>query len=161
MIAPAQPLDSSASAAPRRVGGVLETVLYGDDLPAMEAFYTTLLGLEPIARTPGRNVVLRSGASVVLLFHRGASREPGRLFPPHGTSGSGHIAFVISNDDLMCWKDHLEGAGIAIEREVLWPEGGFSIYFRDPAGNSVELAPATLWGGLGQRVLAASHPTCG
>ena len=31
--------------------------------------------------------------------------------------------------------------------EVPWPEGGRSIYFRDPAGNSLELAPPTLWGG--------------
>ena len=28
-----------------------------------------------------------------------------------------------------------------------WDEGGRSIYFRDPAGNVVELAPPTLWSG--------------
>jgi hypothetical protein len=38
------------------------------------------------------------------------------------------------------WRDHLGREGIAIEAEVAWPEGGHSIYFRDPSGNSVELA---------------------
>ena len=34
---------------------------------------------------------------------------------------------------------------VAIEREVDWPGGGFSLYFRDPAGNSLELATPRLW----------------
>jgi hypothetical protein len=41
----------------------------------------------------------------------------------------------------------LRQAAIPIEREVEWEEGGHSIYFRDPAGNVVELAPPSLWGG--------------
>ena len=41
----------------------------------------------------------------------------------------------------------LREVGIRIELEMDWKEGGRSIYFRDPAGNVVELAPATLWGG--------------
>jgi catechol 2,3-dioxygenase-like lactoylglutathione lyase family enzyme len=41
----------------------------------------------------------------------------------------------------------LRKAGVSIEREVDWDEGGRSIYFRDPAGNVVELAPPTLWSG--------------
>jgi catechol 2,3-dioxygenase-like lactoylglutathione lyase family enzyme len=41
----------------------------------------------------------------------------------------------------------LEQAGVVIEQVVEWDQGSRSIYFRDPAGNSVELAPPTLWGG--------------
>jgi catechol 2,3-dioxygenase-like lactoylglutathione lyase family enzyme len=37
-------------------------------------------------------------------------------------------------------------AGISIEAEIRWPRGGASVYVRDPAGNSVELAPARIWG---------------
>ena len=40
---------------------------------------------------------------------------------------------------------------VSIEAEVEWPNGGFSIYLRDPAGNSVELATPSIWG-LGERV---------
>ena len=45
------------------------------------------------------------------------------------------------------WRKQLREAGIPIEREVDWDEGGRSLYFRDPAGNIVELAPLTIWGG--------------
>ena len=34
---------------------------------------------------------------------------------------------------------------IPIESEVVWPRGR-SLYFRDPEGNSVELAIPALWG---------------
>ena len=39
-----------------------------------------------------------------------------------------------------------KSAGVDIETEVEWPGGGRSIYVRDPAGNSVELASSTIWG---------------
>jgi hypothetical protein len=35
--------------------------------------------------------------------------------------------------------------GVAIEQEVDWPRGGKSLYFRDPAGNSVELLTPGVW----------------
>ena len=44
------------------------------------------------------------------------------------------------------WRQHLEAAGIAIEQTVDWPRGGRSFYFRDPAGNSLELATPKIWG---------------
>jgi catechol-2,3-dioxygenase len=34
---------------------------------------------------------------------------------------------------------------VPIEIEITWPGGGHSIYFRDPAGNSIELATAKTW----------------
>jgi catechol 2,3-dioxygenase-like lactoylglutathione lyase family enzyme len=35
---------------------------------------------------------------------------------------------------------------ITIEAEVTWPNGGRSLYFRDPAGNSLEIASPSIWG---------------
>ena len=43
------------------------------------------------------------------------------------------------------WRAWLREQGVEIEREVGWPGGGLSLYFRDPAGNSLELATPTLW----------------
>jgi catechol 2,3-dioxygenase-like lactoylglutathione lyase family enzyme len=43
-----------------------------------------------------------------------------------------------------CQK-HLVESGVEIEAEVEWPPGGKSIYFRDPAGNSVELVTPGVW----------------
>ncbi len=39
------------------------------------------------------------------------------------------------------WKKH----GIAIEADFDWPNGAHSIYFRDPSGNSLEIAEPKLW----------------
>jgi catechol 2,3-dioxygenase-like lactoylglutathione lyase family enzyme len=35
---------------------------------------------------------------------------------------------------------------VDIEAEVVWPTGGRSLYFRDPAGNSIELITRGSWG---------------
>ena len=134
-----------------RVERLLETAVYGPDLDALEQFYVGLLGLEPVARTPGRNVVLRCGASALILFDPAASGAPGGLFPQHDGPGRGHIAFCIPLAEVPTWRARLEAANVAIEREIDWPDGNVSLYFRDPAGNSVELAPPTLWNGLGYR----------
>jgi catechol 2,3-dioxygenase-like lactoylglutathione lyase family enzyme len=49
------------------------------------------------------------------------------------------IARVYETAGALCAR------GIEIEREVGWDEGGRSIYFRDPAGNSVELIEGEAW----------------
>ncbi|MGZ8412314.1 MAG: VOC family protein [Gemmatirosa sp.] len=133
-----------------RVSGLLEAAVYGPDLDALARFYVDVLGLAPVARTPGRNVVLRCGAAAVILFDPSASSQPGGLFPPHGHPGAGHVAFVFAEETLPAWRAHLASHGVAVESETAWPEGGTSLYLRDPAGTLVELAPPTLWGGLGR-----------
>ena len=70
----------------------------------------------------------------------------GAPVPMHGASGAGHMALAVSNAELPAWRAHLEANGVAIESEVTWPRGGRSLYVRDPAGNSVELASPLLWG---------------
>ena len=44
------------------------------------------------------------------------------------------------------WRERLREYRVAIEHEEAWPRGGHSLYFRDPAGNSVELITPGLWG---------------
>ena len=131
--------------------GVLETCLYASDLDAAERFYGTVLGLDAFAREPDRHVFFRCGAGVLLVFNPARTRTAagqvaGVAIPPHGASGPGHVAFRIAERELAAWRTRLENAGIAIEAEVAWPRGGHSLYVRDPAGNSVELAPASIWG---------------
>ena len=92
-------------------------------------------------------VTLRCGGGVLLIFDPRRSGVPDRDVPSHATNGAGHVAFPAKLDDLPAWREQLHRAGVSIEREVEWDEGGRSIYFRDPAGNSVELAPPTIWGG--------------
>lgn len=130
---------------------VLEAALYVDDLAEAEAFYGAVLGLPRIAKVEGRHVFFRCGATVVLLFDaRQTATAPApdaRLpVPPHGASGPGHLCFAASAGEIVRWKAHLEERGVAVEADFEWPQGGRSIYFRDPAGNSLEFAEPRIWG---------------
>ena len=129
---------------------ILESALYVTDLDAAEAFYRDVMGLERISAVPGRHIFFRCGGGVLLLFFAEATREPappGRLpVPPHGTTGQGHLCFAAKADEIDRWKGHLAGKGVAVEADFEWPQGGRSIYFRDPSGNSLEFAEPRIWG---------------
>jgi len=133
------------------ITAVLETCLYAEDLDAAERFFTTVLGLDVFSRETGRHVFFRCGTSMFLVFNpvrtsTTPSEVNGARIPAHGTIGAGHVAFRIAADELAAWRSRLADADIAIETEVDWPNGGRSLYVRDPAGNSVELATAAIWG---------------
>lgn len=130
---------------------ILESALYVDDLDAAEAFYHDVLGLERIAKVDNRHVFFRCGEGVLLLFNADETIKPpapgARLpVPPHGTKGPGHLCFRAGADEIEAWKARLTARGIAVEADFEWPQGGRSIYFRDPAGNSLEFAEARIWG---------------
>ena len=130
--------------------GILETVLYAKDLGAAEAFYRDVLGFEPFTRAPGRHLFYRCGDQVLLIFNPDATSVPpasGALpVPPHGAVGQGHICFRAPAAEIDAWVAKLAARGIAIEADFEWPGGGRSIYFRDPAGNCLEIAEPRIWG---------------
>jgi catechol 2,3-dioxygenase-like lactoylglutathione lyase family enzyme len=128
-----------------RAHEILEVALYVDDLEAAERFYLEVLGLRRIAVVAGRHVFFRCGGRVLLLFRASATREGGAV-PPHGAEGPGHVAFAATEAELGGWRTHLAARGVAIEAQQVWPGGGRSIYFRDPAGNSLEIATPAVWG---------------
>jgi len=133
-----------------KLRGVLESVLYCDDLERGERFYLDVLGLERIVASEGRHVFFRCGDGVVLLFDpEQVSTVPtevnGSPIPLHGAKGAGHLAFRATSAEIEAWRDHLVANGVEIESEVTWPGGGRSVYFRDPAGNSLEIATPELW----------------
>lgn len=129
---------------------VLESCLYAEDLEAAEQFYTGVLGLEVFARAQGRHVFFRLAKSMLLLFNPQRTNTEqtsvgGAPVPRHGARGPGHLAFAVPAEDLSSWRARFEQMGVEVESEVSWPSGGTSMYLRDPAGNSVELAPASIW----------------
>ncbi len=133
------------------LSAMLETALYAEDLPAAEAFYAGVLGLEVVQRVEGRHVFFRVGAGMLLVFNPAATEVPGqnpRLpVPSHGARGPGHACFAAHRAQIAAWRDRLRAAGVAIEEEFDWPNGARSLYFRDPAGNSLEMAEPWLWDG--------------
>ena len=80
--------------------GILETVLYASDLAAAERFYRDVLGMEPFAKAPDRQLFYRCGDQVLLIFNPEATRvppvPPSLPVPPHGASGPGHACFRAS-----------------------------------------------------------------
>ena len=124
---------------------LVEAGIYTDDLDQAEAFYHDILCLEVLTKKPGRHVFFQVGNSVLLIFRPEATSKGGFL-PLHGTEGPGHFALGIPTESFDEWKKHLADHGVEIEKAVEWPGGGKSLYFRDPAGNSVELVTRGLWG---------------
>jgi len=82
---------------------------------------------------------------MLLIFDPEQSAPPGRPIPSHGATGPGHVAFTVGPGGLEAFAAELRRRGVAIESEVEWPEGGRSLYIRDPAGNSVELIEGEAW----------------
>ncbi len=123
---------------------IFETVLYAEDLGAARRFYGEILGLEIVQRS-NLFLTFRVATSFLLIFDPNQSKEFGRSVPSHGMHGEGHIAFVVSDPELDAWRVRLVEHGIEIEQIQDWEDGGRSLYVRDPAGNSVEFAPETLW----------------
>jgi catechol 2,3-dioxygenase-like lactoylglutathione lyase family enzyme len=119
-----------------RVSSVLETSLYVADLERACAFYQRMASSVP-------------GAQVLLLFHQGSTNEPapvpGGIIPPHHGSGELHLCFAIPLGEPAAWEEHLRREGIAVESRIHWARGGTSLYFRDPEGNSLEVATPSLW----------------
>jgi catechol 2,3-dioxygenase-like lactoylglutathione lyase family enzyme len=134
---------------PPQLHGMLETSLYVHDVERAVAFYKKVLGLREIPDTNfanGRGAALQvgGGPSVLLLFRAEVTQVEGPL-PAHGTSGAGHAAFRVDSADLSAWREHLWQHGVTIEREFTFGNNPPSIYFRDPDGNSLEFAVASIW----------------
>ena len=108
-----------------------------------------MLGLERIVRVADRHVFYRLGAGVLLIFNPDETCKPPAKsalpVPPHGGRGPGHFCFGLEGAELAAWRIQLEAAGVEIEADFQWPNGARSIYFRDPAGNSIEMAEPRLW----------------
>lgn len=143
--------DTMHSPAAPKINGVVETILYTDDLVRATGFYHEALGL-PLMKGDGeRFQALDSGANrVLLLFKRGATLTPqpvpsGGVIPPHDGSGPHHIAFAIAAADYDAWCGRLIDRGISIESETQWERGGRSLYFRDPDNHLVEFVTPGIW----------------
>ncbi len=133
-----------------RVSGVLETSLYVEDLGRAQAFFQRVFGFESFV-DDGRMCALGvPGAQVLLLFRRGSTDAPapgpgGSAIPAHRGDGPLHVCFAIPFGELSAWEEHLSREGVAVESRVRWARGGTSLYFRDPDGNSIEVATPGLW----------------
>lgn len=144
-------MSDAARNMPQPLEGVLETSIYVDDLDVAREFYGGILGLEEILASENTFVFFRCATTIVLIFNPEETRKqphapPALPIPGHGGKGAGHICFRTPGKKLDQWKNRLIEQGIDIETEITWSGGARSVYFRDPAGNSLEFAEPKLWG---------------
>ncbi len=144
-------MNSEPKNLPPLADGVLETAIYTDDLEAARQFYGRKLGFEEVVAQENTFAFFRCGGTVVLVFNPEQTKlqplvPPALPIPGHGAMGAGHICFRAPGKKIEIWKNHLIANGIDIESEITWENGARSIYFRDPAGNSLEFAQPRLWG---------------
>lgn len=64
------------------------------------------------------------------------------LFLPKMEKGHLHLTFGVYKSEFTDWDSLLRKMNISIESSLEWPEGGRSIYFRDPDGHLLELKTA-------------------
>lgn len=135
---------------PPPIAGIVESILYVDDLARAVTFYRDELGFTPMTGDAARFQSFSVGAGqVLLLFKRGATLVPvpveGGVIPPHDGSGPYHIGFAVTPAAYEQWRTHLAARGIAVESETKWKRGGRSLYLRDPDGHLLELITPGIW----------------
>jgi catechol 2,3-dioxygenase-like lactoylglutathione lyase family enzyme len=126
--------------------GVLETALYhsAGEKGAVEDFYGEVLGLTRVA-TWDSGIAFRVGTGVLLLFDRDRlNRIPGPI-SSHGSRGAGHACVLASAEEYETWRERVVSHGVNIVHDQVWDERMRSFYFRDPAGNLLEVASGDLW----------------
>jgi len=133
-----------------KLNGVLETILYTQDMAAARGFFEDVMGLTPHT-ADHRFTAYPVGWNMLLLFAEGQTRDtvelPGDMgtIPPHDGSGRQHIALAINADQLEAWESHLRVHGVVIEGRTRWPKGAESLYFRDPDGHLLEVVTPGIW----------------
>ncbi len=136
---------SLESEATPRIGSVLETAFVSlQTLIDLSRFTSVFSASHSHQSQSARMCALSITANqVLLLFRKGGSVEatvhPYGTIPPTDGDGFLHVAFFIPASHFEIWQDRLRRSGVDIESLVTWPEGGRSIYFRDPDSHVIEL----------------------
>jgi catechol-2,3-dioxygenase len=129
-----------------KIRKIVETCIYSSDLQSMKNFYVNVLGLQPVQEEAGKFVFLKAGKSMLLVFNPDRTSKSNDNLPTHGAAtppASVHFAMEIEQQDYQRWQNLLAKNNIKTE-EVGW-KSAKSLYFRDPAGNLVELITPGEW----------------
>jgi glyoxylase I family protein len=128
---------------PAAPGGVHHVAIAVRDLPALEAFYTEVLGLPVLQRWPlagdekrDRSVWLDLGNGAFLALERGAGVQLAHEgAAPDRLHGYLLIALRITRAARPEWEARLAAAGVAVVDRT-----AYTLYVVDPEGNRVGLS---------------------
>jgi catechol-2,3-dioxygenase len=131
-----------------KINKVMETCIYSSDLESMKKFYVEIVGLSVIQEETDKLIFLKAGKSMLLIFDPLRTSINNDGLPTHGAMtppSNTHFAMEIEEKEYQPCKEHLGMNGITIQKEVNWDGKTKSLYFRDPAGNLVELITSGGW----------------
>ncbi|MDQ3836115.1 MAG: VOC family protein [Thermoproteota archaeon] len=131
-----------------KINKIVETCLYSSDLESMRKFYAGILGLAVVQEELSKFIFLKAGKSMLLIFDPMRTMTDNGGLPTHGAispPSSIHFAMEIDEQEYFASKEQLARNNIDIEKEVIWNGNTRSLYFRDPAGNLVELITPGEW----------------
>ena len=127
-----------------KISNIAETSLYTSDIEAARRFYGIILGLEEMSYEQNYRVFYKIGNVWLLIFNPKQTNQinsfMGNAIPPHGATGSIHLALNILPSDYSAWEDRLRSHKIEIELNADWIGQKRSIFFRDTEGNLLELS---------------------
>lgn len=127
-------------------------VLFVGDLDKAKAFYTDVLGFNPLAETPGLQAVFLTAPGSNNHHDLGLFRTPASK-PPRGSVGLYHLAWEVEKlTDLAELRDTLTASGNLTGQSHHGVT--ISIYAADPDGNEFEIMwtlPREAWGEYGDK----------
>ena len=134
---------------PPKLNGLLETLVFVEDVSRSATFYEKVLGLKKVRGDENGYAFVVAPEQLLLMVKHGSTAEPrptpGGIVPPCGATGSMHLAFSTSESALNKWRHWLKDQRVEVLSEVVWPRGGRSLYFRDPDSHLIELATPGVW----------------
>ena len=116
------------------IRGINHITLSVQDIERSFAFYTRVLGLQPIARWPKGAYLVAGDVWIALVVDAAARTQP--------LSEYTHIAFTVTADQFAAISQAIHAAGAPIWQEN-WMEGD-SLYFVDPNGHKLEIHASDL-----------------
>ena len=144
------PIDKSGEHPARAPVSIGAVTLRVRDLPAVERFYRTIIGLDRIDQAEDRVSLGADGHAFVHLLH-----DPAAVPDEPGQAGLFHTAFLLpSRADLARWLAHAAKTGTPIEG-ASDHDVSEAIYLSDPEGNGVEVyadRPRASWRWQGGQV---------
>lgn len=127
-----------------KISSIKETCIYVDDLSKAKTFYHDVLKLDLISFVPERHLFFKVGDNMLLCFDPETTKKEVHL-PPHFAYGNQHIAFEVLKEEYYDWKEKLQFCQIGIIYEHHWRKDLYSFYFKDPAGNILEIVMPGIW----------------
>lgn len=132
-----------AGSPPFRLAGLDHVVLLVADMDAARRFYCDVVGCTVDRELPQYGMVqLRAGKSLIDLVDTSGEEGAWGRPPVAGGRNMDHVCLATAGFEPEALRAHLAGHRVAIVEEGTRygaTGDGYSIYFRDPFGNQIEL----------------------